>query len=449
VRIRSRLVAVVVACGVCVSVAWVSTAPPLGRSVLLQARTRTSGCTLGASPDRRCSPGAYYSGLTKRVICSPGFRTSMIGRLTAAEKHAVEREYGLAPKSYGRSLEIDRIVSLGLGGSNAIANLFPERADAHPGYRVKDRLESKLHHLVCSGAMTLRTARRGIASDWQRLYARVFGTAPTDTAAGPPSQGPCGTKVGRQPATYAHVVWVVMENHSSSQVVGSGSAPFLTRLASECGLATDYAAITHPSLPNYIAMTSGSTQGITDDDPPSSHPLSAPSIFSQLGTGWRSLQESMPSNCLLSNSGDYAVKHNPAAYYTGIRSACARQDVPLGPTPDLSAAFTFVTPNTCSDMHDCSVSTGDAWLATFIGKVFSTPEWTSGNTALFVTWDEDDGSSGNHVATLVLSPYTPAGQTSSTGFTHYSLLHTTELMLGLPCLANACSAPSMRTAFGL
>lgn len=82
------------------------------------------------------------------------------------------------PRHYGRTLEIDHIVSLELGCSNAIANLFPERADAHPGYRAKDRLENALHDAVCRDAMRLRTAQRGIATNWQRLYRKVFGAAP-------------------------------------------------------------------------------------------------------------------------------------------------------------------------------------------------------------------------------------------------------------------------------
>ena len=95
-----------------------------------------------------------------------------------SEKFEVEREYGMPAGHYGNTLEIDHIVSLELGGSNDKANLFPERLYAHPGYRVKDRLENKLHDLVCSGAMKLRVAQRGIASNWQALYKQVFGGAP-------------------------------------------------------------------------------------------------------------------------------------------------------------------------------------------------------------------------------------------------------------------------------
>jgi hypothetical protein len=87
---------------------------------------------------------------------------------------------GLAPKRYGHTLEIDHIVSLELGGSNDIANLYPEKVDAHPGFKAKDKLENRLHDLVCSGQIGLRTAQRQIASDWQKLYRKVYGTVPTD-----------------------------------------------------------------------------------------------------------------------------------------------------------------------------------------------------------------------------------------------------------------------------
>ena len=147
----------------------------LGRTVLLSPRRRAAGCKLGSRPDRGCSPGAYYSRLTKAVICSAGFHTDAVRNVTQGEKFAVEREYGMKPAYYGRTLEIDHIVSLELGGSNDIANLFPERAKARPGYHVKDRLENRLHELVCSGQMSLRTAQTRIAGNWQALYRSVFG----------------------------------------------------------------------------------------------------------------------------------------------------------------------------------------------------------------------------------------------------------------------------------
>lgn len=151
----------------------------LGATVTLGARTRASGCKLGPNPDRACSPGAFYRGLTTSVLCSSTFHTSDVRNVPESEKHAVEVEYGMTPASYGSTLEIDHIVSLELGGSNDIANLFPEKANAAPGYHVKDRLENRLHALVCSGGMTLHAAQQGIAENWEALYRQVFGSSPT------------------------------------------------------------------------------------------------------------------------------------------------------------------------------------------------------------------------------------------------------------------------------
>jgi hypothetical protein len=130
-------------------------------------------------PDRRCSPGAYYTGLTKAVVCSAGFHTPTVRNVPQSEKYAVEVEYGMPARLYGRTIEIDHIVSLELGGSNDIANLYPEPGSGPASYNVKDRLENKLHDLVCSGAMTLRAAQLGIARNWQALYKNVFGVAPS------------------------------------------------------------------------------------------------------------------------------------------------------------------------------------------------------------------------------------------------------------------------------
>jgi hypothetical protein len=112
------------------------------------------------------------------VLCAPGFRTSAIRNVPESEKHAVEQEYGLTPRSYGNTLEIDHIVSLELGGSNDPANLFPEKVNANPGYHVKDRLENKLHQLVCQGKRYLPTVQKQIAKNWEALYKSVYGVNP-------------------------------------------------------------------------------------------------------------------------------------------------------------------------------------------------------------------------------------------------------------------------------
>jgi phosphatidylinositol-3-phosphatase len=174
-----------------------------------------------------------------------------------------------------------------------------------------------------------------------------------------------------------------------------------------------------------------------------------PSIFSQLHAGAsRSLQESMPRNCDLGNAGRYFAWHNPEAYYTNIRSDCGSYDVPLASPADISSRFTFLTPNACSDMHDCSVSTGDTWLSNFLPTLLASSKYRAGKTAIFITFDEGSGRN-QRVVTLVVAPPVHPGARSATAYTHYSLLRTTEEMLGLGLLGNAASATSMRAAFGL
>lgn len=265
----------------------------------------------------------------------------------------------------------------------------------------------------------------------------------------------------RRTTTYRHVIWIWMENRTYSSVLGSGSsAPRLSSYAAKCGLATASYAVTHPSLPNYLAATSGSTGGVTSDCSPGSCPQNRGSLFAEIqkaGKQWRSYVESMPSKCALSSSGSYATKHNPAVYFTPIRSRCRMWDVPMGGSTGTFAtalshstlpAFSFVTPNMCHDGHDCSTSTADSWLGTWLGRITSSAAYHAGDTAVFVTWDEGVGSD-QHIATVVIAPTVPRGLRSATRFTHYSLLRTAEDLLGLPRLGAAASARSMRTAFHL
>lgn len=241
-----------------------------------------------------------------------------------------------------------------------------------------------------------------------------------------------------------------MENHSYSAIIGSPDAHYINRVAKQCGVATNYFAITHPSLPNYIALTSGTTAGINDDNPPSDHLLTNASIFAQAGSRWRSYQESMPSACDRASSPPYAVKHNPASYYRNVRKACSRQDVPLSSSPSFSASYTFITPNLCNDMHDCPVSRGDNWLKVFLPKILASPQYRKGNLVLFLTWEEGGGGAdSNNVPLIVVGPTVPVGLKVATKFTHYGLLRTSEKILGQTCLANACTASSLRSAFHL
>jgi hypothetical protein len=269
----------------------------------------------------------------------------------------------------------------------------------------------------------------------------------TSSQVGPVTGSSASTGTG----TIQHVVWVWLENTGYTGIIGNGSASYINQLANTYGLATNYFAVGHPSAPNYIAATSGTDGSCCTDD--GYHQLNVPSIFSQLPGGQsRSLEEGMPSNCDTSDGGNsYAIRHNPMAYYLPVIGAdCNNYDVPLNNSaPDLSAKFTFVTPNTCNDMHDCSTQTGDTWLSNEIPAMMNTPQYQAGTTAIFITWDEDGNgySDGNKVAMIVVSPYTH-GVKDATSYTHWSLLRTTEEILGLPLLGNAATANSMLGKFG-
>jgi phosphatidylinositol-3-phosphatase len=262
----------------------------------------------------------------------------------------------------------------------------------------------------------------------------------------------CTGRAGR-PATYAHVVVVVMENHDYGSVIGSSQAPFTNKLAHACGLATAYHAVTHPSLPNYLAITSGSTAGITSDCTLCRSTL--PSIFGQAaghGLGWRAYEEAMPVACDRVSVGRYVVRHNPPLYYTRLRRTCAGSDVPAGTLAagrlrgallrNTLPGYAFVTPDMCHDTHDCPVAAGDAWLQTFFGLVARNHAYRAGRVAVFVVWDE--GVTGNHVPAIAVSPFVPPGTRSAARLGHYSLLRTSEMLLGLPLLGHASAALGMR-----
>jgi hypothetical protein len=144
----------------------------LGRSIVLHAVTRSSGCHVRAKlPDPRCTPGARFGGATKAKVCRPGY-SSAVRNVSSSTKDAVYSAYGMTVHFNGRNGEVDHLVSLELGGSNARANLFPEAA---PGSHEKDRLENALHGGVCSGRISLRRAQRLIATYWVAAYRARFG----------------------------------------------------------------------------------------------------------------------------------------------------------------------------------------------------------------------------------------------------------------------------------
>lgn len=281
------------------------------------------------------------------------------------------------------------------------------------------------------------------------LFSLVAGVSSIVTGGSTPAQG----------ATPVTKVLVFMEeNHSLSQM--QSGMPYAYSMARQYGYATNYTAIRHPSLPNYLAIAGGDTFGVTDDAAPASHPVNAQTVFGQalaLGKTAKTYAESMPSNCALTGSTTqgYAVKHNPWAYFTPAaeRSGCNAYDVPetrlqaditAGALPNVG----MVVPNQCNDAHDCSLATADNWFKSRMTAIMSGPDWQAGRLAVVLTADEDDSTAGNKVLTVVIHP-SQQGRVVTTALTHYSLTRLYEDVIGAAHLRNAATAPNMATAFGL
>jgi phosphatidylinositol-3-phosphatase len=297
------------------------------------------------------------------------------------------------------------------------------------------------------------------------------------------TRGLCG--LTKTAVKVKHVVVIFMENNSYKTIMSSSSTPYIHSLAGACGLATNYHNITHPSLPEYIAATSGLSRAqlapfLPDCTPSPACEWAGNNIFQQLnmkGRGWKGYAESMPAKCSRANYGFYAPRHNPAVYYTDLTN-CAQRDIPLGTTTSspllknfskerTAPAYAWITPNLCDDMHGTSgcpknlLKTGDSWLSHWIPKLASSNVYKKHDTVIFLTWDEGEpGTSGENCATnttdpgcrVVMIPIAPSvkkGKRVRTLFNHYSLLKSSEDLLGLPELGQAAKAKSMVRAFNL
>jgi phosphatidylinositol-3-phosphatase len=257
----------------------------------------------------------------------------------------------------------------------------------------------------------------------------------------------------------AHIAVLVMENEEYGDIIGSRSTPYINSLAKRYALATQMYAITHPSLPNYLALTGGSTHGIDSDCTDCTVPGAG--LGGQLSTkriSWKAYMEDLPYACFKgSSAGRYAKKHDPFVYYTGLAGnpgLCSKV-VPLSQlTSDERArhlpTFVWITPNLCNDMHDCDPATGDRFLARTLPPLLRR---LGPRGLLFLTWDEGSSDSGcckfaagGHIATILAGPAARAGGRLSSPTDHYSVLQTIDDLLGLPRLgAAACACtPSLQ-----
>jgi acid phosphatase len=269
-------------------------------------------------------------------------------------------------------------------------------------------------------------------------------------ATGPTGDVTSALPVRAAPAARSHVVVLVMENKEQGRVIGSPSAPFLNRLARRGGVATQSFGVRHPSLPNYIALVSGSTQGITDDC--TSCTANGPNIADQLEAAhrtWGAYLEGLPRPCARpAFAGRYAKKHDPFAYDDKIAASAARcrRRVPLRRRADDIRGdrlpdFAFIAPDLCNDTHDCSVRTGDRFLARVVPAVLSA---LGPHGFLVVTYDEGNsdsgccgGSHGGRIATLVAGNDVRRGTRMTQPIDHYGVLASIEEAFGLPRLGAA------------
>jgi phospholipase C len=295
---------------------------------------------------------------------------------------------------------------------------------------------------------------------------------------------------------FQHVWVIMMENTGFDALIGNPNAPWINQAAATYGLATSAFGVTHPSQPNYIAATSGSTNGVADDNDTT---IDVPNIVDQLESHGKTWKAYMQNLSLCATKFDHACgnqlyerKHNPFVSYADVASSPSRMAniVDLSQlTTDLNSNhvpdYSWISPDQCNDMHgrgatpadpcDFSqvqslISAGDAFLSNTVGQIMASQAWT-GNSAIFITWDESDftgsgpfgfgdtsgccdsppGVGGGHVVTLVISHSDHSARTSSVDYNHYSILATIEGGWNLGCLAFTCdtaNVPAMNDLVG-
>ena len=264
--------------------------------------------------------------------------------------------------------------------------------------------------------------------------------------------------VGSKAVRFGHVFIVVEENANYSDVISNPAMPYLNGLVNQYGLAANYYANAHPSIPNYFEMTTGKFQTIIDAEIPDTLSISDDNVVKELiaaGKTWKSYAEDLPSiGYTGGNSGNYAVRHNPLAYMAVVQNDPAQKQnlVPFSQFPaDLPTAnlpqYSFIVPNLCSDAHNCSLATADTWLQDHIKPLIDSPQFQK-DGLLIIVFDEagnfDFTSGGGHVAAVVVSPFSKPGYKSIAFYQHQSVLRLMLEGLGVSKLpGDAAGAPAM------
>jgi acid phosphatase len=251
---------------------------------------------------------------------------------------------------------------------------------------------------------------------------------------------------------------IVDENNSMQQVIGNTQMPYLNGLADRYGLATDWNGLSHPSLPNYLGLISGSIQNNPADTTPADRTYSGQTVVDQLaqaGYSWKAYMEDMPRPCDLNDTfspDNYDVNHNPFVYFDSIRNSPAQCNriVPFTEfAGDLQGNkaldFIWVSPNLLNDMHNGTYAQGDTFLRRTVSTVLAS-QWYKNGGIVIVTFDE--GETTEQVATIVISQHTPRGARLTTAGNHYGTLRAIEEVYGLPLLGGAASSSAdLRSLF--
>ena len=273
------------------------------------------------------------------------------------------------------------------------------------------------------------------------------GTSQSMTTPGATASAPTGSNDARRLPRPDHVVVVMMENHAYSSIIGDPSAAYLDSLAAQGASFTRSYAVAHPSEPNYLALFSGSTMGLTDDGCP--HTYTGPNLASELiaaGLSFAGYAESMPGDGFTGcTSGEYARKHNPWVNFTNVPASdnLTFADFPSNNYAELPTV-SFVIPNLMDDMHDGTIAQGDAWLK---ANVNGYAQWAkTHNSELIITWDEDDDTSANRIPTIIVGADVRPG-TYGEHIDHYNVLRTLEGFYGLPDLGLSAKAAPITDIF--
>ena len=281
-------------------------------------------------------------------------------------------------------------------------------------------------------------------------------SVPTSTATLTPIPTATATATPKPPVPhFDHIVILIFENKEFGKVIGNADMPIFNQLANDYTLLTQFYAVAHPSLPNYIAMIGGDTFGIDSNCTQCFvDATSLPDLIETSGRTWKTYQEDMPEPCFLGSTSDYAQKHNPFIYFDPIRldtARCQRSIVPLTELQtDIAAGtlpnFIFITPNMCNSAHDCTLDITDKWIGNILTQLVPALDKESPNYLIVLTWDEGQGShsccglpekAGGRIAVVLLSPEVKKNFQDPIPYTHYSLLKTIANAWGLPYLGHA------------